>query len=399
VQAQGCRLFSRSGKAYFDGTGGSGAVNLGHQHPRVVAAIIQQCQKLTHTGWNLQSQVRTELVRELGAFAPYQDCAVLFTVTGSEAIEAALKVARAYTGRDTVIAFDRSYHGKTGGSLLVTWRERFRKYSPVAAETVSFAPFPLLHLPGPAGQPAYCLEALQNLVAAAWSAGCPPAALILEPIQAAEGILPGGRDFLAGVLQVARKCGSLVIFDEIYTGFGRCGTPFYGSREGLTPDLLVVGKSLGNGLPVSAVLGPARVLNVLPPGFHTSTFAGHPLACRAALAVLEVMEQEKPWQQAAALGLRVFQFLQDQENRSEVIAGVRGEGMMLGFDCVDQGGQPSASLSRALVEEALARGLVLRCGGFTGATVKLTPPLIIPAEDMDFLLAALAQAIAAIRKR
>jgi len=166
----------------------------------------------------------------------------------------------------------------------------------------------------------------------------------------------------------------------------------------LTPDLLVVGKSLGNGLPISAVLGPSGVLNALPPGFHTSTFAGQPLACRAALAVLEVMEQEKPWQQAAALGRRFFAFLKDQEDRGGFISGVRGEGLMLGFDCVDPGGQPSPRLSRALVEAALARGLVLRCGGFTGATVKLTPPLIMAAEEVDFLLAALAQTIGDIRE-
>ncbi|HEX2093836.1 MAG TPA: aminotransferase class III-fold pyridoxal phosphate-dependent enzyme, partial [Longimicrobiaceae bacterium] len=215
-RASGCWLFTEAGERFFDATGGSGAVNLGHQHPRVVAAIHRQADRLLHTGWNLRSTVRDALVEKLGHFSPYSPCGVLFTVTGAEGVEAALKIARAHTGRRTVVAFDRSYHGKTAGALAVTWRTDFRRFSPEAQEApVRFIPYPL---PEEGSDSDAVVRALEEVLAGAAAEGAPAAAVILEPVQAAEGFLPGGEPFLREVLRLARKHGAVSIFDEIITG-------------------------------------------------------------------------------------------------------------------------------------------------------------------------------------
>ncbi|MCC5647958.1 aspartate aminotransferase family protein [Nostoc sp. CHAB 5824] len=393
TRANGCWLFDTTGQRFFDGTGGSGAISLGHQHPQVLAAMVNQAQKLIHTGWNLQSDVRLELIKKLGCFSPYDPCAVLFTVTGAEAIEAALKIARAYTGRQSVIAFERSYHGKTAGALSITWREQFKRYSVLPRDTIFFSQYPILHSHATNAHTDACLHVLRKTIKQAFNTQFPPAALILEPIQSAEGILPAGHHFLKGVIEIAREFECLVIFDEIYTGFGRCGTPFYSSRDGLTPDMLVVGKALGNGLPISAVLGTPSVMNALPAGVHTSTFSGHPLACAVANAVLDLMKDITPWQQSALNGARILEFLKHLETEYSLIFAPRGEGFMLGFDCVDLRGHPSPALAKDFVTAALARGLILRYGGFEGCTIKLTPPLTVDAEELEFLVNTLSQVV------
>lgn len=393
-RASGCWLFDTSGKRFFDGTGGSGAINLGHQHPRVIDAAMAQFQKLIHTGCKLQSDVRAELVTKLGAFSPYKQCAVLFTVTGAEAIEAALKVARAYTERKLVIAFERSYHGKTTGALMATWREQLKAYSVLPENGILHSPYPILHSHNQNYSTNFCLQALQKTIGQALDMGHPPAAILMEPIQVTEGILPAGREFLSGVIAIAKSAGCLTIFDEIYTGFGRCGTPFYGSQDGITPDLLVIGKALGNGLPISATVGNPTLINALPSGIQTSTFSGQPLACAVGSVVLDIMVETMPWQQARITGSLIVEFLKELAINSCLISAPRGEGLMIGFDCVDSQGLPSPELAKAFTKKAMAKGLIFYCGGFEDCTIKLTPPLSMNEEDVEFLMSTLADVVA-----
>ncbi len=393
TRGNGCWLFDTSGKAFFDATGGSGAINLGHQHPRVVNAAMTQLQKLIHTGCKLQSDVRAELVTKLGSFSPYKQCAILFTVTGAEAIEAALKVARAYTERKLVIAFERSYHGKTTGALMATWREQLKAYSVFPENGIRHCPYPILHSLNQNNSTKFCLQALEETIQQAFDIGHPPAAILLEPIQVTEGVLSAGREFLEGVIAIAKSTGCLTIFDEIYTGFGRCGDPFYGSRDGITPDLLVIGKALGNGLPISATIGNPSVINTLPSGIQTSTFSGQPLACAVGSVVLDIMLETRLWQQARRTGSQIAESLKELSTNSRLISVPRGEGLMIGFDCVDSQGLPSPKLAKAFTAKAMTKGLIFYCGGFEDCTIKLTPPLTITQEEVDFLITILADVV------
>lgn len=383
-RAEGCWLYAADGTAFFDATAGSGALNLGHNHPRVVEAAVEQTRRMVHTGSIFHSDARDRFVTRLGGFAPFDECASLLTVTGTEAVEAALKVARAHTGRRSVAAFTYGYHGKSSGGLSVTWREAFRRYSPLAPDAVWVSPYPVLH---DAGEPATaaCLSAFDATLARMEQAGQPPAAVILEPVISSEGILPAGQEFLEGLLASARKAGALVIFDELWTAMGRCGTPFYAGRPALNPDIVLVGKSVANGFPVSAVLGAPAILNALPAGLHTATFAGHPVGCAAATAVLDVMEETQPWHTALERGAQVRAVLHELEGMHNFITGLRGEGLLLGFDCVDAAGQPAPALARDFALRAQAKRLLLAFGGREGNTIKVTPPLTLQDEEQSFL--------------
>jgi 4-aminobutyrate aminotransferase-like enzyme len=387
----GCWLIDGDGRRYFDATGGSGAVGLGHNHPRIVAAAERQIHRLVHTGSMFHSDMRDQLVALLGRFSPYERSAILLAVTGTSAIEAALKVARAATQRRLVFAFDYAFHGKSTGALAVSWRDHYKRYAPLPDRAVMRAPYPLLHSAKGEHQPAACLERIEALVEDAARLGDPPAAFILEPIACTEGVLPAGVTFLERLIEIAHGCGALVIFDEIYTGFGRCGSRFIAERVGLRPDILVVGKSLGNGFPISAVLGHPDIMNTLPTGIHTTTFAGHPVASAVACEVIEVMEQDMPWIMARAAGLRLAAALQELATTAWFIANPRGEGLMLGFDCIAYDGTAAPQIAEAFATMALDRGLILHYGGFEGCTIKLTPPLTINEEDLSFLVDTLVE--------
>jgi len=385
VRAEGCWLHDAAGNRYFDATAGSGALNLGHNHPRVVEAAVEQTRRIVHTGSIFHSDARDRFVDRLGGFAPFTECAALLTVTGTEAVEAALKVARAHTGRRSVIAFTYAYHGKSSGGLSVTWREAYRRYSPVAPDTVWTSPYPALHEKSEATSATACLAAFAATLERMTAAGQPPAAVILEPVVSSEGILPAGHVFLHGLLTAARKAGALVIFDELWTAMGRCGTPFYAGRPGLDPDIVLVGKSVANGFPISAVLGAPEVLNALPAGLHTATFAGHPVGCAAATAVLDVMEETQPWQAALDRGAHLWEFLRALGAAHAFITGLRGEGLLLGFDCVDANGEPAPAIARDFAFRAQQKGLLLAFGGRNGNTIKITPPLTMQDAEQRFL--------------
>lgn len=386
TRAEGCWMFDQHGRRFFDASAGSGAVNLGHGYGPVVRACVSQMETLVHVGWNHANRPRTQLCESLPALLPFPTASILFTVTGAEAIEAAIKLARAATGREWMIAFRNGYHGKTAGALSVTWSKAFRQFGVLAADAVEFAPFPS-QLPG--ADDASCIEELRRVLR---SRATPPAAVIIEPVQGAEGIYPASDAFLSSVIAAAHDVGALVVYDEIYTGFGRCGTPFVASRPGLLPDLIAIGKALANGLPISAVVGPPQLLDALPSGGHSSTFAGHPLSCAAAVAVVDAMQTLHPWEISNTAGARLRAELQALANSLPCIGPPRGDGLMIAFDYLNGAGQPDAVLARRFLDSLLARRVIARGGGSTGATVKLTPPLLLGEADLVFLVDAIGGA-------
>jgi 4-aminobutyrate aminotransferase/(S)-3-amino-2-methylpropionate transaminase len=389
--AAGCWLTDVHGVRYFDASAGSGAVNLGHGYPAVRAACHRQLDRLIHVGWNYATDVRDRLAESLAAFLPLDDPALLFCVTGAEAMEAALKVARAATGHSWVVAFENGYHGKTAGAASISFRSAHSRYTGEDRRHVLFAK------PAGDGDGDALLAALAADVRRRAALDGPPAAFVLEPIQGAEGIHPIADDFLRAVAKLAAEVGALLVFDEIYTGFGRTGTRFAAEGARVTPDLLVVGKALGNGLPIAAVAGSRALMEALPHGGHSSTFAAHPVSCAAACAVLEAMVAERPWEAAARAGRRLMAHLQSLASGG-LITPPRGRGLMIGFDVRPAAGRPASDGARRFLQAAERRRLLARGGGVTGATIKITPPLLMSGEDEAFLHQAIADCVAALEE-
>lgn len=382
--AKGCWLIDVNGRRVFDASGGSGAVNLGHGHPSVVAACHAQLEKVVHTGWNIATDTRQIASRKLAEFVPIHDASILFCVTGAEAIEAAIKVAFTATGRRWIVAFRHGYHGKTAGALSVTWRDDFRRYSPVDDRKTVFCDLP------DEGAAEQGVAHVADVIERKRPTLGAPAAILIEPIQGAEGVYPAGASFLRGLRALADRLGALLIFDEIYTGFGRTGEKFVAGSDAGLPHILVLGKALGNGLPISAVIGSRALMEALPPGAHTSTFAAHPLACAAAVAVLDEMTAIEPWHMAALIGNQLRDSLADLAARRPRLGAPRGCGLMLAFDCLDHSRSPDPGLASQFIRTARQAGLLLRGGGRSAATVKITPPLIMEDGEADFLLNTMA---------
>ncbi|MFK4107844.1 aspartate aminotransferase family protein [Streptomyces sp. NPDC002176] len=390
---QGPWLYTADGTAWFDATSGSGAATLGHQHPAVVAAATAQLGRLVHTGCKLGSDARTDLVRRLGELSPYRSPAVLPTVTGAEAVESALKIARAATGHRTVVGFTHGYHGKTAGALGLTWRAEFRRYSALPPDAVVTASLPELRGPG-AVSPEDTAAFLAGLEAALDRADRlgGTAAVFLEPVQVTEGVLIVPPALLDEIARAAHARGALLVLDEIYTGLGRAGRMFTAELMSETPDLTLVGKTLGNGFPIGAVVGEREVVDALPAGVQTSTFSGSPVSCAAAAAVLETVMAEALPARARTLGGLLADDLARLAKTFPWLNRVRTAGALAAFDCVLDG-RPDPGLARGVREAALRGRLLLFGGGPEDATIKIVPPALLSGSDYDFLITSLTAAI------
>ncbi|HEV2343015.1 MAG TPA: aspartate aminotransferase family protein [Actinocrinis sp.] len=387
VRGEGAWLYDESGRRYFDGTAGSGAVSLGHQHPKVLAAAAEQMSQLVHTGCKLSSVVRDRLTERLAALAPFADAAVLPTATGSEGMEALLKVARAATGRRVVVAFEHAFHGKTAGSLGLTWREGLKRYSSVLRDEVVTARLPEPDQGTDTQAAQRCLESVRDALARAAARGG-AAAVVMEPVQVTEGVRTVAPELVDAIADAARQAGALFALDEIYTGFGRTGRLLFSDRLRQAPDLLLVGKPLGNGFPISVVLGEAELVNQLPAGVQTSTYSGHPLSCAAACAVLDVVEQDDVAGQAMRRENDLLRTMRELADRHPWVTGARAIGALGAFDCrVD--GEPAPQLAARFARSALDEGLLLFTGGPQDCTVKLVPPILLDEDERAFLHEAL----------
>jgi 4-aminobutyrate aminotransferase-like enzyme len=386
-RGEGCYLIDAQGRAFLDASGGSGAVNLGHQRREIVEAVQRQAARLIHTGWNFDHPWRHELIARLARLVPYDDASVMGAVTGAEAIEVALKIARAHTGRADALYFERSFHGKTQGALAVTSNPRFRAH--LAPELRGY---PAVSLDGHYAPTADADEVRRELdarLSALAADDALPAAAVIEPIQAAEGIHEVPRAVLGAILEVCRDHGVVSIFDEIYTGLGRTGTPFVADAT-LRPDLLVIGKALGNGLPISAVVGRGELVDRLGYAAHSSTFTFMPLTCAVACTVADLHLAEEPWRRAASVGAHLAARLRALAAVDARVRSVRGRGLMLAFEVVD----PSVADAAARVTLGLEdRGVVVRGGG---TTIKLTPPLVLTNEQADEIVDATAATLEAL---
>ena len=362
-EAHGANVRDVDGNLYLDLTSGFGVAAVGHAHPRVVEAIREQAEHLLHGLGDVHAHPRrVELAARLVRCVPVDDPQVFFAISGAEAVEIGLKTAVAATGRPSIVAFEPSYHGLTLGALAVTSRPEFR------------APFEA-HLHAHVRRLPYACD--PGRIAEALRPG-DVAAVIVEPIVGREGILVPPEGWLAALADLCRAAGTALIADEIFTGFGRTGTLFAVEAEGVRPDLLCCGKALGGGLPIAAVVGRRALFRAWEtPGeaLHTSTFLANPLACAAALAVLDVLESDALTERAARLGALVGARLATwRERYPEKVAAVRGRGLLWGIELT------TAESAKRWTSDTLQRGVLLLAGGPEGKVAQLVPPLTVSEE-------------------
>jgi 4-aminobutyrate aminotransferase-like enzyme len=396
--AAGSRVRDVDGNVYVDLTAGFAVAGVGHAHPRVVAAVARQAERLLHgMGDVFPHDARARLAQRLAALAPFDDARVYFASSGSEAVEIALKTAQLATGRASVAAFTGGYHGLSLGALRVTSRPLFRQpFEALLAPPTVWLPYPGASRAAPSSDPRAAaevsLDACRTALAEAAARGTLPGALIVEPVLGREGVVVPPRGWLRALATLCRERGVLLIADEVFTGFGRTGRRFAVDVEDVSPDVLVVGKGMAGGLPIGAALAPAELFEVWRTegeALHTSTFLAHPLACAAALAALDVFEEEGLVERAAAWGRRWRDELPALAGGAPGVADVRGAGMMWGIELCDVRGEPAARRAARVVHECRRRGLLLLAGGPGGNVLQITPPLVLEEGEWAFARAVL----------
>lgn len=394
ARAQGVRLWDVEGREYLDFTAGIGVMNVGHNHPHVMAAIEKQLHELTHTCFQVTMyESYIELAARLNSLVGRgSSFRTMFLSTGAEATENAVKIARAFTDRPAVIAFHGGFHGRTlmGMSLTASSTSYRQNFGPFAPE-IYHAPFPYEYRGWSVER---SLSALDQLFA---TVVLPEriAALIIEPQLGEGGFIPAPPEFLRELRRITEEHGIVLIADEIQTGFGRTGTMFAYQYAGIEPDLVTIAKSVAAGLPLSAVIGKAEVMDAPAPGGLGGTFAGNPLACAAGLAVLEVFERENLVAQAAMIGEQLRKGLIELQNRFLQIGDVRGLGAMLAIEFVKDRGikVPDSVFAQKVLDAARGRGLLLlKCGPHKNV-LRFLPPLVASAEDISVGLEIAAAAM------
>ena len=394
ARAENAELWDVEGNRYVDFAGGIAVLNTGHRHPKVLAAVRDQLDAYTHTAFQVVAyEPYIALAERLNALAPFDGPAktILFT-TGAEAVENAVKIARAATGRSAVIAFTGGFHGRTMLTMAMTGK--------VAPYKRLFGPLPaeVFHAPFPVPQYGVTVEDSLRALDFLFRADVEPervAAIILEPVQGEGGFQPAPVELLRALREICDRHGILLISDEVQAGFARTGKMFGIEHSGVQPDLITVAKSLAGGFPLSGVIGKAAIMDAAEPGGLGGTYAGPPIACAAALAVLDVIAEEDLMRRADEQGARIRTRLQAMSQRNDLvpIANIRGPGAMIGFDILSARGEPDGAEAKAVTVRALTRGLILLSCGVYGETIRLLAPLTasdaILDEGLDILEAAL----------
>ncbi|WP_106477859.1 4-aminobutyrate--2-oxoglutarate transaminase [Phytohalomonas tamaricis] len=392
--ACGSEVFDVNGQCYLDFVGGIGVLNVGHNHPRVVAAVQSQVERISHMSFQVAAypgyiELASRLAKLVGGEEAYQS--VLFT-SGAEAVENAIKIARAYTKRPGVIAFRGGFHGRTLlGTTLTGMSQPYRQ---------NFGPFaPAIHhisypdaLRGISGDDV--LEELETLFATEILPN-QVAAILIEPVQGDGGFLPAPREFMQALQALSKRHGIVMIADEIQAGFGRTGKMFGFEHTGIRPDLVTVAKSLAGGLPISGVVGRTEIMQAPEPGGLGGTYGGNALACAAALAVLDIFEEEGLLERGQAMGEHLKTGLQQLQAQYPFIAEVRGQGPMLAIELIqgERARPEDAELVQHVIDRCREGGLlVIKCGIHRNV-IRFLAPLTTSNEQIDEALSILGKAL------
>ncbi|MFB4166072.1 4-aminobutyrate--2-oxoglutarate transaminase [Alteribacillus sp. JSM 102045] len=400
-QAKGALIEDVDGNWFIDFAGAIGTINVGHSHPTIVEAIKRQADNFVHTGFNVMMyESYIEIAERLCQLAPgTHPKKAMFLNSGAEAVENAVKVARKYTKRPAVVTFSRGFHGRTLMTMSMTAKVKPYKYEfgPFAPE-VYRAPYPYgYRKPDSLSEQEYNEETLKNVKHMIEQEISPDrvAAVVIEPVQGEGGFIVPDKDFVQGVQAFCEQHGILFVADEIQTGFARTGDYFSINHFDVVPDLITVSKSMGGGVPISGLIGRAEVMDAADPGELGGTYSGSPLGCAAALAVLDVIEEEKLNERAQTIGNRVLSRFNDWKGRYDCIGDVRGLGAMCALELVSDRDEktPDKVLTGRVLQEAQKRGLIILAAGVYGNVIRVLMPIVVTDEELEEGLNILEDAI------
>src|SRR6476660_6430707 len=395
AEGRGSTLTDVDGNTFLDFAGGVGCLNVGHAHPRVVEAVQEQAARFLHTDFTIVPyEVYVTLAERLLELAPFRGPAkAAFFNAGTEAVENAVKFARAYTRRPAVIGFEGAFHGRTYLSLALTSKTHPYKagFGPFAPE-VYRVPYPnAFRGPSAAEALAALRHAFSTVVAAE-----DVAAIVFEPVQGEGGFIPATLEFVQGLREICDAHGIVLVCDEVQSGFARTGRFFAIEHFGVEPDLITVAKSIAMGIPLSGVLGKAEIMDAPAEGGVGGTYVGNPVAQAAAVAVLDVIEEEGLVERSAALGETLRSRMEAWQSRWPQVGDVRGLGSMLAIELVESDGKtPATELASRVVDGALERGLLLLKAGVAGNCIRVLVPLVISDGELDEALDVWEDALAA----
>ena len=396
VRAENATLWDAEGKEYIDFAGGIAVLNTGHLHPKVKAAVTAQLDNFTHTAYQIVPyEGYISLAERINRVAPIDGLKkTAFFTTGVEAVENAVKIARSATGRSGVIAFSGSFHGRTMLGMALTGK--------VAPYKLSFGPMPgdIYHVPFPNATQSISVADSLKALDLLFKVDIDPkrvAAIIIEPVQGEGGFNITPPELMTALRKVCDEHGILLIADEVQTGAGRTGTFFAMEQMGVAPDLTTFAKSIAGGFPLAGVCGKAEYMDAIAPGGLGGTYAGSPIACAAALAVIEVFEEEKLLDRSKAVGERLTAGLREIQKKYPIIGDVRGLGSMIAVEVFEKGTHtPNAAAVGQVVAKAREKGLILLSCGTYGNVLRILVPLTAEDALLDKGLAIIEECFAEI---
>ncbi|WP_254869408.1 aspartate aminotransferase family protein [Thalassospira lucentensis] len=391
-RAQNAEVWDVEGNRYVDFVGGIGVLTVGHRHPVVMDRVTAQCARFTHSCFNaLPHEPYVAVADWLAENCPIEGAAKsMLTNSGAEAMENALKLARAFTGRTGVIAFEGGFHGRTLATLALTGKTKPYKTG------LGPLPGPVWHLPYPCPETGVSVSDALDAMAKLFAVSADPGsvgAIVIEPVQGEGGFRACDCDFMNELRRICDENGMVLIADEIQSGFARTGKMFAIEHSGVAPDILVMGKGIGGGFPLAAITGAEDVMNALAPGGLGGTYSGNPVACAAATGVFDVLKSENILGRAKQLGEKYathIAWLRDLPG-GHVIGNMRGIGAMRAFELIADDGKPSAKRLQTLLQLARSNGLLLMPSGEHANVVRLLAPLTIPFDQVDEAFAIIAK--------
>lgn len=402
VHAEGVYLYTADGRRYLDFTSGIAVTNVGHGHPRVLAAAREQMEKFSHSavGVTLHEPL-LRLTEALEEVMPPGMNMFFFGNSGAEAIEGALKLARYVTRRPGIIAFEGSFHGRTYGAASVTSiKSKYRLHYEPFVPGVYFAPY---------AYPYRCPFGEDDETVVEWSINglqrlfdrfVPPsevAAILVEPVQGEGGYIVPPAEFLRSLRRICDEHDILLVFDEVQCGFGRTGEMFAAQVFDVQPDIMAIAKGIANGFPLSATVASRELMSQWLPGSHGTTFGGNPIACAAALATLDIIREENLLENCRKMGVRLLDGFRALQKKYPIIGDVRGLGLMVAMEMIvaGQGKTPNGEAAFAVLNNCLEHGLIGYMAGLHGQVVRFMPPLTVTEEQVDEALSILGESLAA----
>jgi 4-aminobutyrate aminotransferase len=386
-RAHGCEVTGHDGKTYLDCYSGIAVTNAGHGHPRVVAAAKAQIDHLVHCSTYVYYNPRAgEFAKRLSEITPTPLKKSFLANSGAEAIEGALRIAKQFTKRKEIVALTMGFHGRTVGTLSVSGNRRVKKGTGAYLSGVAFAPAPYCYrCPFKSTYPGCgvaCAEYLEQVLRFQTSGDV--AAFLAEPVMGEGGIIVPPKEYLPIVAGISRGDGALFIADEVQSGFGRTGRMFAVEHSGVEPDILCMAKGIADGFPLSAFIVREMIATAFTPGDHLSTFGGNPVSCAAALANIEVLLEEDLSGNAGRRGAQIVSRLQTFQPKCSLLGDVRGKGLMIGLELVNDAHKtPAVTEAKLVRDQCREKGLLVGLGGVYGNVIRLQPPLVLTEAQAD----------------